>query len=172
MKSCLLMNACDTNAPANAGARNARLMNVHVAGFTLMEVMITVAIVAILAAVALPNYFDYVTRSRLVEAKTNLADMRTRLEQYFLDNRAYPNACIAYAAGPAGAGNIYRPATEKFFTISCALTATTYTVTATGIGFTYTVNEANLRTTTGVPAGWITPSPNTCWVGRKSGDCA
>ena len=60
------------------------------AGFTLIEVMITVAVVAILAAVALPNYFDYITRSRIVEAKTNLADMRTRLEQYFLDNRAYP----------------------------------------------------------------------------------
>ena len=172
MKFRSLMNDCDTNAPANAGERNTRVMNARVAGFTLMEVMITVAIVAILAAVALPNYFDYVTRSRLVEAKTNLADMRTRLEQYFLDNRAYPNACIPYAAGAAGVGNIFRPATEKFFTISCALTPTTYAVTATGIGFTFTVNEANLRTTTGVPAGWTTPSPNTCWVGRKSGDCS
>ena len=52
-------------------------------GFTLIEVMITVAVIAILAAVALPNYVEYVTRSRLVEAKTNLSDMRTRLEQYY-----------------------------------------------------------------------------------------
>lgn len=146
-------------------------MNARVAGFTLMEVMITVAIIAILAAVALPNYFDYVTRSRLVEAKTNLVDMRTRLEQYFLDNRAYPNACIPYAAGPAGAGNIHLPATVKFFTIACALAPATYTVTATGIGFSFTVDQANLRRTTGVPAGWATPSPNTCWIGRKNGDC-
>ncbi len=72
----------------------------RIAGFTLIEVMITVAIIAILAAVALPNYIDYVTRSRLVEAKSNLSDMRTRLEQYFLDNRSYPGACVAYALGP------------------------------------------------------------------------
>ncbi len=65
------------------------------AGFTLIEVMITVAVVAIIAAVALPNYFDYIARSRLVEAKTNLADMRTRLEQFFLDNRTYPATCTA-----------------------------------------------------------------------------
>ena len=150
--------------------------NNRTAGFTLMEVMITVAIVAILAAVALPNYFDYVTRSRLVEAKTNLADMRTRMEQYFLDNRAYPNACLNYAAGPAPAGNIYLPATIKFFNITCpTLTAATYTVTATGTGsmsgFAFTVDQANLRKTTALPAGWTTPSPNTCWSSRKSGDC-
>ena len=79
--------------------------------------MITVAVIAILAAVALPSYIDYVTRSRIVEAKTNLTDMRTRLEQYFLDNRAYPDACIAAAAGPAPAGKIYLPAGLKFFTV-------------------------------------------------------
>lgn len=143
------------------------------AGFTLIEVMITVGVVAILAAVALPNYFDYVTRSRLVEAKTNLADMRTRLEQHFLDNRTFPAACIAFAAGPAGAGNIYLPASAKFFTITCALTATTYTVTATGAGamtgFVYTIDQANTRRTTAVPAGWTTS--NVCWVSRKNGDC-
>src|SRR5215467_6875807 len=92
-------------------------------GFTLIEVMITVAVIAILAAVALPNYIDYVTRSKLVEAKTNLSDMRTRLEQYFLDNRAYPSECLDYAAGAPPAGKIYKPASVKNFAITCALTA-------------------------------------------------
>jgi type IV pilus assembly protein PilE len=143
------------------------------AGFTLIEVMITVGVIAILAAVALPNYFDYLTRSRLVEAKTNLVDMRTRLEQYFLDNRAYPGSCIAFAAGPAGAGKIYLPANAKYFTITCALTATTYTVTATGTGsvagFVYTIDQANTRKTTSVPTGWT--ASNVCWVSRKNGEC-
>jgi type IV pilus assembly protein PilE len=143
------------------------------AGFTLIEVMITVAILAILAAVALPSYVDYVTRSKLVEAKTNLADMRTRLEQYFLDNRKYPGACVAYASGAAPAGKIYLPASQKHFDVSCALTDTTYTVTATGVGamssFTFTVDQANTRKTTAVPSGWTTSA--TCWVSRKNGDC-
>jgi len=147
-------------------------------GYTLLEIMITVAVVAIVAAIALPSYNDYVTRSRIVEATSSLADMRTRLEQYFADNRQYPAACIAPAAGPAPAGRIWLPAASKFFAISCALTATTYTVTATGdaaygmTGFAYTIDEANNRRTTALPDGWSgAGASSTCWVSRKSGAC-
>ena len=56
-------------------------------GFTLLEVMITVAIVGILAAIAIPSYGDYVTRSRIVEATNALGDYRNRMEKFFLDNR-------------------------------------------------------------------------------------
>jgi type IV pilus assembly protein PilE len=145
----------------------------RLAGFTLIEVMITVAIVAIIAAIAVPSYSDYVTRSRLVEAKSGLADMRTRLEQHFLDNRAYPTACIAPASGPAGAGKVYLPGDTKFFTFTCDLTATTYTVTATGTGtmagFAFTVDQANARRTTRVRTGWT--ASDTCWISRKNGEC-
>ena len=140
-------------------------------GFTLIEVLVTVAVIAILAAVALPNYVDYVTRSKLVEAKTNLSDMRTRLEQYFLDNRAYPTTCATYATGAPPANTIYLPASIKNFAITCALAPTTYTITATGLGFTFTIDQTNLKQTTAVPSGWHTPNPNSCWVSRKSGDC-
>ena len=139
-------------------------------GFTLIEVMITVAVIAILAAVALPNYVEYVTRSRLVEAKTNLSDMRTRLEQYFLDNRKYPGTCAAYAAGAPPANTIYLPASVKNFTVTCpTLTNTTYTVQAQGLGFTFTIDQTNVRQTTVAPAGWTTSA--VCWVSRKNGDC-
>ena len=140
-----------------------------VAGFTLIEALITVAVIAILAAVALPNYIEYVTRSKLVEAKTNLSDMRTRLEQYFLDNRTYPDACLAYAAGAAPAGKIYLPASIKNFAVTCALAPTTYTVSAAGLGFTFTVDQTNAHKTTGVPSGWTTST--VCWVSRKNGAC-
>ena len=150
----------------------------RVRGFTLIEVMITVAVVAILAAVALPSYNDYITRSKIIEATSGLSDIRVRLEQYFLDSRQYPTACTAPAAGPAPATQIYLPASSKYFTFTCALTATTYTVTATGkattgmSGFVYTVDQANNRKTTGLPSGWAgAGAGSTCWVAKKSGDC-
>jgi type IV pilus assembly protein PilE len=145
-----------------------------VTGFTLIEVMITVAVIAILAAVALPAYFDYITRSRLVEARANLADMRTRMEQFFLDNRTYPASCVAATATP-NSTQIRLPGNDKFFTYACSnLSATTYRITATdkfspGTHFVFDVDEANLRRTTSAPSGWT--SPTNCWITRKSGDC-
>ena len=144
----------------------------------MLEILITVATLAILAAIALPNYIDYVTRSKIVEATSGLNDMRVRLEQYFADNRQYPNACVASAAGPAPAGKIYLPASVKYFAFGCALTATTYTVTATGAasggmtGFAYTIDQASARKTPSLPSGWAGAGPSSaCWVTRKSGDC-
>jgi type IV pilus assembly protein PilE len=140
--------------------------------------MVTVATLAIVAAIALPNYIDYITRSKIVEATSGLNDMRVRLEQYFADNRQYPTSCIASAAGPAPAGKIYLPASIKYFAFACALTATTYTVTATGTagggmtGFVYTIDQTNARKTTSLPSGWAgAGAASTCWVTRKSGDC-
>ena len=144
----------------------------------MLEMLITVATLAIVAAIALPSYTDYIKRSKIVEATSGLNDMRVRLEQFFADNRQYPTACIASAAGPAPTGKIYLPASAKYFAFGCALSATTYTVTATGAasggmaGFVYTIDQASARKTTSLPAGWAGAGPSsTCWVTRKSGDC-
>ena len=56
-------------------------------GFTLIELMIVVVIAGILAAIALPSYWQYIQRSKIIEATTGLSNWRTRMEQYFLDNR-------------------------------------------------------------------------------------
>ena len=148
-------------------------------GFTLIEVMIVVVIVAILAAIAIPNYRDYVTRGRIVEATAGLGDARNKMEQYFQDNRTYPTGCVISPTA-AGATQVQLQALQNF-TLSCgALTATTYTVTATGtntmVGFSYTVDQNNTRTSTfsgsGNSAGYTSASPNTCWVIRKGGLCS
>lgn len=134
-------------------------------GFTLIEVMITVAIVAILAAIALPSYQDYVTRSKIPEATSGLSARRVQAEQFFQDNRTYVGAtnpaCVADSSG-------------RNFNFSCtAQTATTYTIQATGkgsmTGFTYTIDQNGTRVTTSVPAGW-TANAN-CWVTAKGGRC-
>jgi type IV pilus assembly protein PilE len=136
-------------------------------GFTLIEVMVVVAIVAILTTVAYPSYQDYITRGQITEGTSTLADMRVRMEQYFQDNRTYVGApiCTTPPAAP----------TVKHFTFACAPTATTFSLTATGTGattgFVYTVDQTNQRRTTGVKTGWGT-APLNCWVIRKGGGCS
>jgi type IV pilus assembly protein PilE len=151
-------------------------------GFTLIELLITMVVLAILAAVALPSYTDYVRRGKVAEATANLLAMRTKMEQWFQDNRAYPGACVT---GAPGAGQIQIPALQHF-TLSCVFpNATSYTVTATGgvaggdqsmVGINYTVDQANVRTTTIVSgstmaqAGYTAGTVN-CWVSKKPAQC-
>lgn len=140
-------------------------------GFTLIELMIVVAVIGILAAIAIPNYNEHVIKARITEAVAQLSDMRVRMEQYFQDNRSYTGACVAGTLAPP-------PANTDHFTYACNIPgpapANTYTVTATGAGkmagFSYTINQANARVTVTVPAGWL-GAGKTCWVMSKGGGC-
>lgn len=129
-------------------------------GFTLIELMITVAVIGILMAVAVPAYTDHVTRGKLVEGTSALSDGRVKMEQFFQDNRTYVGA-------PAPA------ATTHFSYVASNLSTTTYTITATGIGnlstFSYSIDETNTKRTTHAPAGWGAPA--TCWLRNKGGEC-
>jgi type IV pilus assembly protein PilE len=137
-------------------------------GFTLIELMIVVVIVAILAAIGIPSYQDYIRRGRIAEAVSALSDIRVKMEQFFQDNRTYAGSCVAGTVAPA-------PTATANWTFACSGQSTTgYLVTATGIagmaGFIYTVDQANTRRTTGLPSGW-SGTGNTCWVIRKDGSC-
>jgi prepilin-type N-terminal cleavage/methylation domain-containing protein len=143
-----------------------------VTGFTLLELMITVAIIGILAAIAIPMYGDYVTRSKIIGATSRLGDIRTQMEKYFMDNRTYLNGAVC---GAQPSINAYNADPSADFQVSCpAATATTYTLQADGMpargmtGFTLTVNEANLKSSTG-PGGKYTNGG--CWAVRKDGSC-
>lgn len=140
------------------------------AGFTLVEVMIVVVIIGILAAIALPQYSDYVRRARVSEALGTLAGMRPRMEQFFQDNRTFEHACDSGSVAAT-------PASTKGFSFDCGSpTATTYTITATGsdgtptAGFTYTLQADGTRKTTALNAGW-TGAPKDCWITSKAGSC-
>ncbi|MBY0446383.1 MAG: type IV pilin protein [Burkholderiales bacterium] len=134
-------------------------------GFTLIEVMITVAIIGILASIAVPQYSDYVTRSRLIEAQSKLSDTRVRLEQFFVNNRTYEG----FPCTQAAVGN------EKFG-ISCTTqTATTFVISATGInkmaGFGFTLDDLNQKASAITASGWSNPTTNNCWVSKKPNIC-
>jgi type IV pilus assembly protein PilE len=142
------------------------MMKRRAQGFTLIEMMVTVAIIGILTAVAVPAYTNYVLRARVNEAFTALSGMGPAAEQYWANKRTY--------------AGLQKPDDTANFTYLVSGTSdSTYLVKATGTnkmtGFVYTINESGARVTTGVPpalvaSGWTTST--TCWVDRKAGQCA
>jgi type IV pilus assembly protein PilE len=133
-------------------------------GFTLIELMIAVAVTGILAAIAFPSYSDYVRRSNASEAVTMLAEYMLRMEQASQDNGNYGTGTCA----------VTLPAATKYFTPTCVLgaNAATYVAKVTGTGamtgYTYAINEAGARQTTAFVGASSLPS--NCWIIR-TGEC-
>ena len=88
-------------------------------GFTLIEVLITVAIVAILAAITLPSYDRFVRNSRLENARADLLNNAQRLERYYAQNRKFSD----FPASELKNDN-------RFFTIEGSYEANHFTLTA------------------------------------------
>lgn len=137
-------------------------------GFTLIELMVAVAIVAILAMVAVPSYSAYVMRGHLAEAASGLAATRAQMERHFQDNRSY--ATVGTFTAPCATDTTFGQ-----FVVNCAATptATTFTLQAVGsgpaAGFTFTIDQADVRATTAAATGW-----NTCankWLMKKGQTC-
>ena len=141
-------------------------------GFTLIEVMITVAIVAILAAIALPSYDDYVRRGQVQEAFHFLADYRIKLEQYFQDNKNYGSGTCGTGTRTPKWADLTK-ADAKYFSFSCTLVGEGYVMLAKGvrgraIGHEYSVNEENLQKTLKFKS--VDSSGKNCWL-LKGSEC-
>lgn len=141
-------------------------------GFSLIELMIVVAIVGILTTVAYPGYQDYVRRSALQEAFSDMADMRVKLELFYQSNEHFGTDGQAIPCGHDGVANRVNFApTDSRFTYTCALTGggnQGYLITATGatsaaVGHTFTVDTTNTKATTSFK-GSVVAKP--CWLVR------
>ena len=96
-------------------------------GFTLVELMITIVIGAILAAIAIPSYTSQIRKSRRTEARNAVLDAAAREERYFATHNIYSGAAadLGYGAFPAPVGQYYT------LSVQCgAACATGFTVTA------------------------------------------
>lgn len=155
----------------NLEARKNRLVHSREAGFTMIEIMIVVVIIGILASMAFPSYVEYVRKSAATEAPTVLSDMRTKMEQYYLDNRKYGTGGVCGLAWSNPPTNTCPSGqTCTYFTYSCTTagaTDQTYLLTATGKtgskvdGHVYTLTETNTRQTTQFKGVAVTKS---CWL--------
>jgi len=128
-------------------------------GFTLIELMITVAIIAIIAAIAYPSYQDQVRKSHRAEGKSELMQIAQNLERCYTAN-------MSYASCDAGGGVAFPKTTQNArYIISIARTANTYTLTATPQGpqvkdtkcANFTLDEKGAKGVSG------TSSAQSCW---------
>ena len=139
-------------------------MKRYARGFTLIEILVTMAIVGILTAVAVPAYTSYIIRARVNEAFTTLSAFAPSAEQFWANNRTFDKVLTP-------------DSTANFSYATSGLSTSAWTLTATGInkmtGVSYTINQSGNKTSTvsgiGVFAGWS--SSTTCWVDRKGGLC-
>lgn len=105
-------------------------------GFTLIELMVVVAVIAILASIALPAYDDYIRRSRARTAASDLASLSLVVENLYQRNLSYPTATegtkaadyISGNAGPSWSGS-----QSQHFTYTVKVDATSYDLKATGV---------------------------------------
>lgn len=131
-------------------------------GFTLIEMMVTVAIIGILSAIAIPAYSAYVLRARTTEAFTVLGGLQPVAEQWWSNNRTFSTLPV--------------PTATPNFTYAVTGTDSSYVATATGVskmaGLNYTIDQSGNRATTAVPSAWTGwTTSTTCWVDRKGGLC-
>jgi type IV pilus assembly protein PilE len=137
-------------------------MKRNAAGFTLIELVIVMVIVAILMAVALPSYSAYIVRGNRAAAQSYMMDVAQRQQQYLLDNHTYASTSVMIGTTASPGLDLPPTSVSDNYTITMAVSnaagaAPTFTITATPISGgvqqlrgepTLTLNQAGTKTGT------------------------
>ena len=132
-------------------------------GFTLVELMVTILVGAILAAIAIPTYTSQIRKSRRTDARTAVMDAAAREERFFATHNAYSQTStdLGYATFPAPVGQYYT------LTVVCTAACAGFTATASPIQTGPQVNDTACTSFTVDQTGLQTATPaanNTlCW---------
>ena len=123
-------------------------------GFTLIELMIVIAIMGILAGIAYPQYSQYVQKSRRADGQLALLEEIQALERCKSTRYSYANCTLTHATSP-----------ENYYTITLTSTASTFAITATGQN--QQAKDTDCKVMTINQLGERTPDPDTtkCWPG-------
>lgn len=105
----------------------------HNSGFTLVEVMVVMAIIGILSAVAFPSYTEYIRRGNRAEATAALLEAQQFMERYYAANNRYSTAANGNPSLPTRLQTIPSSG-EARYALGVAATVNTYTLTATPSG--------------------------------------
>jgi type II secretion system protein G len=112
-------------------------------GFTLVELMVVVAIIALLAAIIIPNYVHARAQAAVSQSEANLKEIATALELYYADHQSYPPSGDVTPAIFGGSGNPYLTSTPTN-ALGRQEYVYTFTAAANGTPATYTVSDPGL----------------------------
>jgi type IV pilus assembly protein PilE len=126
-----------------------RLTNGHTfSGFTLIELMITVAVIAVLASIALPNYQQYIIRSSRQAAQSRLTELSAIQEKIYLNSNSYADSVTANyngtVSGGLGVGSGKTQDNKYNLSLSVATGSASYTLTAAPISGTTQANDGSI----------------------------
>jgi type IV pilus assembly protein PilA len=107
-------------------------------GFTLIELMIVIAIIGILAAIAIPAYQNYTIRSQVTEGLSLADGWKTAISEYYAQNGAFPTGSTSATGGVAGKISVSGASTGKY--VSSIAVAT-----GGNIGVTYSGSQVNAK---------------------------
>jgi type IV pilus assembly protein PilE len=130
-------------------------------GFTLIEMLITIAIIGILAAIVVPSYNSQTMKSRRTDAKIALAEAVKNLERCYVTYNQYNDAnCATY---PANGANMVVSSEGHYKIVATTLNNSDYTITAQPLASSPQINDTHCKNFTINSQGQKTATNSDCW---------